>query len=139
MIGVSFVNPLIDSKLELPVPSGTTIKLTNVSALDYSNCETYPYHELKVEFYGSRYSDGQNLWDPESPFVLDPFYFREPSYCLCDNFYYRSGFVNVYTRPNSSSSWVYQGSMSMDAGNCTMDGSKVTMFTVHCAYLVIPG
>ena len=121
-----------------PAPSSTTIKLTHISALDYCNCSYYPYHELKVTFYGSRYSDGQEVWDPNSPFISGPLYFVEPTYCACANFYYRDGIAYIYTRPNSSSSWVYQGEMYMSSSNCTMDGSKVTMFTINCQYLYNP-
>jgi len=114
-----------------------TISLKNTSILDYSDCVVYPDHGIKVAFYGSRYSDGQEVWDPNSPFICNDFYYTDP-FCLCSNFYYQYGFVDVYVRQNESSSWVYQGSMSMDSNNCTKDGSKVTLFTVNCTYLSNP-
>jgi hypothetical protein len=117
-------------------PSGTTIVTDNTDALDYYCYGTPPTGEIKVTFYGSRYSDGQYVWDPDSPFIGAGIDFENPFYCLCENFYYRNGYVNVYTRPNSSSSWEYQGYMYMSSSNCTMDGSKVTVFTVNCQYLI---
>ncbi|MBW6492550.1 MAG: hypothetical protein K0B15_15300, partial [Lentimicrobium sp.] len=47
----------------VPAPSGTQINLTNTTALDWSDCEEYPDHEMKVTFFGARYSDGQDVWD----------------------------------------------------------------------------
>ncbi|MEA1876896.1 MAG: hypothetical protein U9N86_08520 [Bacteroidota bacterium] len=48
----SFIN---SNPEPIPAPSSTTIKLTNTTALDYSDACTYPSHELKVTFYGRRY------------------------------------------------------------------------------------
>jgi len=122
----------------IPAPNGMTIILTNTTALDYGNPSTYCYHELKILFYGSRYSDGQDVWDPNSPFEMDPMYFTNPAYCLCSNFYYQDGRAVVYTREDDESSWVYQGDMFMSSSNCTKDGDKVTFFTVNCMYLSNP-
>jgi hypothetical protein len=99
-----------------------------------------PFHldELKVTFFGSRYSDGQDVWDPNSPFEMDPAYFTNPAYCLCANFYYLDGRAFVYTREDDESSWEYQGYMLMSSGNCTLDGLKVTYFTVDYRYLNNP-
>lgn len=122
----------------VPAPSGMTIILTNTNALDFSDCEEYRLHEIKVTFTGSRYSDGQWLTDPDSPFIGENVNFTNPFFCLCENFYYRDGYVTVYTRQRYDYQWVYQGSMMMDINNCTMDGSKVTYFTVNCQYLTCP-
>jgi len=127
-----------DSAAPIPEPGAMTIILTNVSALDYSNACYYQEHEYKVTFYGSRWSDGQELWDPSSPFLGDPSYFSNPIYCYCSNFYYQNGHVYVYTRPDSYSSWVFQGTMLMSSSNCTKIGDKVTFFTVNCQYLDQP-
>ncbi|MEA1877910.1 MAG: hypothetical protein U9N86_13725 [Bacteroidota bacterium] len=116
-------------------PSSTTIKLTYTAGLDFGDCDDYPYHELKVEFFGSRYSDGQDVWDPSSPFVMGSYYFSDPVYCGCSNFYYQDGRALVYSKDSTGQSWVYQGDMFMSSSNCTMSGSKVTMFTVDCRYL----
>lgn len=124
-----------DPATPIPAPSGMQINITNTTALDWSNCNLYPNHEMKVTFYGSRYSDGQDVSDPNSPFTFPGWYFQNPSYAQCENFYYQDGQAVVYTRENSSSSWDYQGYMLMSSSNCTKDGSKVTYFTVNCMYL----
>jgi hypothetical protein len=135
---LGFTSTNNDTAVPVPAPSGMTITLTNVSALDYSDACEYPAHEYKVTFYGSRYSDGQEAWDPSSPFYGSPWYFSNPIFCLCFNFYYCSGIVSVYTRPTSTSQWEYQGCMQLSESNCTMEGSKVTYCTINCQYLMAP-
>jgi hypothetical protein len=123
----------------ISAPSGTTIKVTNTNALDYSNYYYYPDHEIKVTFYGRRYSDGQGVWDPSSPFIgVGCGGWTEPFYCLCENFYYCDGEADIYTGQDNAHAWVYQGYMLMSSSNCIMDGQKVTLFTVNCQYLDNP-
>ena len=121
-----------------PAPGAMTIQLYNIDYLDFYDCEEYNDHEYKVTFTGSRYSDGQVVSDPSSPFYGDPWYFSEPIVCYCSNFYYCSGYANIWTREDGSSNWIFQGSMSMSTANCTLEGSKVTFFYVNCALLAQP-
>ncbi len=84
-ISLSFAVPNRHLPSPVPAPTSTTIHVIYTSALDYSDSDDYPDHEIKVTFYGARYSDGQELTDPSSPFYGAEYYFCNP-YFNCTNF-----------------------------------------------------
>ncbi|MCK5821408.1 MAG: hypothetical protein KAH17_05965 [Bacteroidales bacterium] len=134
----------------VPAPEGTVISLTNTGGLDgagwWETVGTPPYtwlvwhwtngRQVKVTFFGSRYSDSQDVTDPNSPDIATDF--ADPHTVGLAQYYYRDGYATIWSRESSVDSWISQGTMNMSSSNCTMDGSKVMVFTVNCAYLYNP-
>ncbi len=142
---------VVTTPASIPAPQGTVISITNADALDGAGQWVWTHvvddywhwvwqwnsdRQIKVVFTGDRYSDGQTVTDPNCP-IIRTAYPETGSYGL-DNFYYRDGTCYIYSRESSSDPWIYQGDMQMSSSNCTMDGSKVLVFTVNVNYLSNP-
>ncbi len=126
----------------VPAPLGTVISLTNCHSLSGAGYwsggvyHLYPNRQIKVTFFGARYSDGDDVADPNSPWINTAY--GDNHAVQCAQFYYQDGRAVVYSRQSSAYSWVYEGDLFMRSNNCTMDGLKVTVFTVNCEALNNP-
>ena len=84
-----------------PAPQGTVISVTDCNCLDfYYEEDNFPTlnadREMKITFFGSVYSSGNDQNDGNSPWYADPFVDASNTF-QCADFYCRDGRVAVYT------------------------------------------